>query len=640
MKKTIHNLFALLFIFLTLNGFAQSFSPKWETCLGGTGWDEGTGLLMIDDSYWVVGNTNSNDGDISYNHGTYDIWLLNIDTSGNIINEKTFGGANAEGGFTDIKKLNDSIFYIAASSSSTDGDISYNPWPGAAGNLWILQVNNKGDIIWETMAGGSGTEELRDITVTSDGGLIVLGLTSSHDGDVTDHYGGYDLWMIKLNSAGEKQWDMSLGGIGLEEGGSVIQTSDGGYMVVGDTDGFGGGNYDSTCNHHNPGSGYTDAWVVKLDSARNIEWQQCYGGTYPDGANNVIELSNGYIILGSTMSNDGDVSGYHSIPGPNSQCGGDIWVFKIDKTGNLLWQRCLGGTYDDFARNIFPTSDGGFMIVGSTDSNDGDVVGFHGILPGFAVEDVWFAKIDSVGNLLWQYCYGGLGRELMYRGVVQNSDWDYVVTFGTDTDLWQCGGPMYYDVRVAELKDCSGEPPLPAPDTIFGPEQFCNSADSIAHYSTVALPEAYSYKWLIVPPDAGTLVSTDSTNAEISWSKFYTGSAALFVKGDNNCNTFVWSPLKTVNIYNCTGIDEHNQNGFSIAVYPNPATSLVHFEIKTKGESNNGVIHIFNLFGQKIIDLPLKENIAVWHTKNLMRGIYFYRYIQAEKFVSGRVLLK
>lgn len=152
------------------------------------------------------------------------------------------------------------------------------------------------------------------------------------------------------------------------------------------------------------------------------------------------------------MSNDGDVSGLNGPPGPNSEYGGDIWVFKIDKQGNLLWQNCLGGTYNDFARNIFSTSDGGFMIVGSTASDDGDVEGYHGIDTGI-YDDVWLAKLDSLGNLTYQYCYGGGGRETIYRGVVQNDDFNYVITLGTDTDPWQCGGQMWPDLRVVELYD-------------------------------------------------------------------------------------------------------------------------------------------------------------------------------------------
>ncbi len=129
------------------------------------------------------------------------------------------------------------------------------------------------------------------------------------------------------------------------------------------------------------------------------------------------------------------------------------------KTGNLLWQRCLGGIYDDFARNIFPTTDGGYMIVGSTDSNDGDVEGFHGEVPGYSLHDIWFVKIDSTGNPVWQYCYGGEHDEMIYRGVWQKSDWDYVLAIATGTPEWKCypsnppNSYNLYDVRVVELYD-------------------------------------------------------------------------------------------------------------------------------------------------------------------------------------------
>ncbi|MCF6169877.1 MAG: T9SS type A sorting domain-containing protein [Bacteroidales bacterium] len=450
MKKLTRNLVTILFILLTLSSFTQVVNAKWEKCFGGTEWDEGKGMIFSDDTYWIVGSTESDDGDISFNHGAWDIWLINIDEYGNFISEKTFGGSYFDGGFVDIKKLNDSVFYIVGRTKSNDGDISFNPWPGPEGNYWVLQINNQGEILWEKVLGGSGMELMRDATVTNDGGIIALGLSNSTDGDISNPNGGFDLWMVKLNSVGEKQWDMSLGGIGSEEGASVKQTSDGGYIVVGDTDGRGGGNFDSTCNHHEVG--FYDVWVVKLDSLRNIRWQQCYGGTYSEGGLNIIETGSGYVVLGTTMSNDGDVSGLNGPPGPNSEYGGDIWVFKIDFEGNLLWQKCLGGTYDDFARNIFTTSDGGFMVVGATGSDDGDVEGYHGIDVGI-YEDVWLAKLDSLGNLSWQYCYGGGGREMIQRGVVQKGDFNYVITLGTDTDQWQCGGQMWPDLRIVELYD-------------------------------------------------------------------------------------------------------------------------------------------------------------------------------------------
>ena len=454
MKKI--KIFLTVSIFLlSSNIFSQVFTPKWGTCLGGTEWDEATDIIMVDSSYWVVADTKSSDGDISYNHGSIDVWLLKMDTNGNLISEKTFGGTKSEGSAR-ILQLNDSIFYIVPSSNSSDGDITYNPWSGNLPNYWVLQINNQGDILWDRVCGGSDIDNTWDAVVTDDGGIIALGESVSTDGDIVDHhgFGNYNIWLIKLDVNGTKQWTLSLGGEGNASAGSIIQTSDGGYMVAGATDGWGGGNYDSTCNHHGGGNGFSDVWLVKLDSAGTIEWQQCYGGTYDESGNNLIEQDDGYVVLAFTQSNDGDVSGYHGAPGPYSH-NGDIWVFKIDKSGNLLWQKCLGGSYWDWARNIFPITDGGYMIVGTTQSNDGDVSGNHNFGTGYAINDVWFAKIDSTGNLLWQYCYGGRDDDMLYRGVIQKNDWDYVLAIGTTTFDWRCHseGNPWPDVRIAELYD-------------------------------------------------------------------------------------------------------------------------------------------------------------------------------------------
>lgn len=443
---------SLLLIILFAFSFhcrSQVVSERWSACFGGSASEEGSGILQVENTYWIVSNTASNNGDISYNHGAWDIWLVRIDSVGNLLSEKTYGGSYAEGGFTDIKKLNDSTFYLICDTKSIDGDIGENPWPGVNGNYWVVQINKQGEIVWEKVLGGSGIDWVRDATVTNDGGIIVLGISTSGDGDITEPYGAWDLWMVKLNQAGVKQWNLSLGGSGSESGAAVKQTSDGGYIIAGCTDGFEGGNYDTACNHH--GVGFEDAWIIKLDSLRTIQWQQCYGGYFNDCATNILELQDGYAVLGSTNSNDGDVSGFHGIPG-NGESGDDIWVFKIDLSGNLIWQRCLGGSSNEFAWNIFSTCDGGMMIIGHTGSPDGDVEGYQGISHGI-YEDVWFAKLNSYGELTWQYCYGGGGREQMYRAALQKSDYNYVVAFGTDTDAWQCVGPMYPDLRIAEIGD-------------------------------------------------------------------------------------------------------------------------------------------------------------------------------------------
>ncbi|MDR3271999.1 MAG: hypothetical protein LBT29_00750 [Flavobacteriaceae bacterium] len=129
--------------------------------------------------------------------------------------------------------------------------------------------------------------------------------------------------------------------------------------------------------------------AIAQTPAPAIEWQKCFGGSSGDDVSSVQQTSDGgYIVAGNTESNDGDVSDNHGNY--------DAWIVKLDASGNLLWQKCLGGSGEDIAFSIQQTSDGGYIAAGYTDSNDGDVSGNHGNRDG------WVVKLDASGNLLWQ----------------------------------------------------------------------------------------------------------------------------------------------------------------------------------------------------------------------------------------------
>jgi hypothetical protein len=164
---------------------------------------------------------------------------------------------------------------------------------------------------------------------------------------------------------------------------------------------------DVTGNH-----GYFDWWVTKVDAAGNLQWQKSLGGTQEDQAFAIKSTPDGnYIVAGITKSGDGDVTGYHG--------GMDAWIVKLNNTGNLVWQKCLGGTGGETARSIAMTSDGNYMIGASSSSNDGDVASAKG------AEDFWFVKMNPSGNIIWQKTYGGSRNEELFD-IKQTSDGGYV----------------------------------------------------------------------------------------------------------------------------------------------------------------------------------------------------------------------
>jgi hypothetical protein len=417
MKLIVLLIFFVLHVFV----FGQNSEIIWQQCYGGSENDNAIDILGKDDGYIIAGWTSSDDGDVLFNHGLSDGWIIKTDTIGNINWEKTYGGTLGD----NIRGIipSDGEYFLLGASNSSDGDISNDPYPNTW-DYWIVKIDNSGNIIWEKIVGGNGDEVMWSGTPTSDGGVVALGWTGSTDGDITINYGAYDMWMVKINSDGEKEWDLSIGTNDFDYGHAIIQTSDGGFLVGGTSTLGEGGNL--TCEPYNDNG---EAILVKLDADRNIEWQQCYGGSGHDAVLALLELEDGYLFSGYGSSDDGDLtgSGWHGES--------DVWIVKIDFYGNIIWQKCFGGSNGEMGKNLFKTENNGFVAVVNTYSNDGDVTGNHS--SSEYDSDIWILKLDSDGELLWQQCFGGEGKDRVDFGVIKKSDNNFVIAGETDY------GPSY-----------------------------------------------------------------------------------------------------------------------------------------------------------------------------------------------------
>ena len=409
MKRLI--LLCPIFLILLTPVISQNFKIDWQNCFGGSLGDHASDMIQTNGGYLVVGYTQSDDGDISYNHGGYDIWLIKIDSSGNLLWEKTYGGSDSDNAVR-IFETTGVSYYIVGSSWSSDFDISNDPFPNSE-EFWIIKIDSTGGIIWERLRGGPGYDALLNATTTIDGGIVSFGIAKALGGNVSNYFGHEDMWMIKLNNNGDTVWDFTIGTSFIDIGNAILQTSDGGYLVGGGSMIKQGGNL--TCEPFNYNA---EAILMKLDSNRNIEWQQCYGGSGHDGILGLLETVDGYVFLAYTSLGDGDLigSGWHG--------GNDIWIVRTDFNGNIIWQKCFGGSSDDFANRILQAKDGGFIIVGEVHSVDGDIVGNHSINDN---TDIWMFKISSDGKLVWQQCIGGRSDERLDFGIVMKSDYQYVL---------------------------------------------------------------------------------------------------------------------------------------------------------------------------------------------------------------------
>lgn len=391
------------------------FQIEWQQSYGSMASDWGYDIVQTGEGYLVTGIAGSGGGQVEcFEEGEGGGWIFKIDDSGNLIWQKCFDYAH---GLRMVNTIGNLQYYLIG------GTIS-DPYPDDY-NLWIAKVDSVGNIIWQrtlgNMNGILGGTQYGELT--SDGGVIATAQIDSQGGDITSWYGGYDGWIIKQDSLGNTEWNVSIGSPQFEFINGIIQTSDGGYFagLYGAPNGAGG---TIDCGVQDPSN--SEAIIVKIDANGNVEWHQCYGGTGNDGVARLLELVDGYLIAGWGESNDGNLEGGGWHPGWNNigTPTMDVWLIRIDYTGNIIWQKCYGGSKGESPRRIFQSEDGGFVVFANTHSFDGDVVGN----PSGSTENpsIWIFKVNKDGQLLWQQCIGGISSERVYD-VVKHSDYKYTL---------------------------------------------------------------------------------------------------------------------------------------------------------------------------------------------------------------------
>ncbi|QDK77495.1 hypothetical protein EXU85_02330 [Spirosoma sp. KCTC 42546] len=339
--------------------------------------------------------------------------VVTISTAQTINWQKALGGSKNDS-VTAILATADGGYVVAGSTTSNDGEIS--DYRGGAHDAWIVKLNSAGTIIWKKTIGGMGDDQASALTASPDGGYVVTGLTTSRDGDMS----GFNpfipiyIWVFKINSAGEIVWKQYRDEARGLYATSVTTASDGGYLVAGHT--FNRG--------LKPGGAHLFA-VIKFSGVGDFMWDHYFGGI--DGSDELYAVTatsdGGCVVAGRTSSYQLSWSygtGYPSQPisvgtdhnknntGHHYDNTNDVFVGKLNREGTIGWYKFFGGSGHDIANAVKETADGGFLVGGYTESNDGDVSGNHG------GGDAWLLKLTSTGSLTWQKTIGGSGKDNMY----------------------------------------------------------------------------------------------------------------------------------------------------------------------------------------------------------------------------------
>jgi hypothetical protein len=410
---------------------------QWQRSYGGSLNDEATEVVQTNDGGYIVsGTTVSDDGDVGTNNGFNEFWVLKLDSLGLVQWKNTYGGSNHDDALA-LESTMDGGYIMAGFTMSNDGDVSGNHGDFDA---WVLKLDSLGTIQWQKCLGGSGWEEAWDIKQTPDGGFIVVGRAGSVDGDVTINHGFLDYWVVKLNVLGAIEWQKSLGGSGLDLGYAVDVTSDGGFIVAGESQ--------SEDGNVTKNSGSSDYWVVKLDIEGKIEWEKSYGGSLLDRANDIKQTRDGgYMVFGQSASNDGDVTNAHGNY--------DNWLVKLSETGEIEWQKTLGGSSEDYAKSFEQLEDGGYVTLGTSMSTNGDVLGNNGIM------DIWVVRLSELGDIQWQKTLGGTKTE--WGNAIQQTEDDGFILAGynwsINGDASTCNGKSdYWIVKLAPESSPTTQP--------------------------------------------------------------------------------------------------------------------------------------------------------------------------------------
>ena len=312
--------------------------------------------------------------------------------SATLIDVKFFGGSDEEVA-REIIELQDGGFGIVGSTKSTDGDFSNrmgNDW-----DLFLIKIDEQGEVTWKKTYGGSADDFGFSLVESPEGGFVLMGYSNSQDGDVPTTKGYHDNWIIRVDAAGAVVWKKSFGYSGHDHAYNVIPTLDGGYFFNGFLDvtasnGEGNSGKPSKAKRHGVG----EFWCHKIDANGNIQWQRYFGGTNNDRSYDAIQTREGnFLIVGTTESNDVDVK--------NPKGSYDVWVVMVSPFGDMIWENSYGGSLVDEASRVIEDSYGNYRIIGNTHSEDMDVIDSRGS------SDVWQIIIDKSGRLIDSFNFGG-----------------------------------------------------------------------------------------------------------------------------------------------------------------------------------------------------------------------------------------
>ena len=611
MKKSIF-LTVLLAAFFVSAAIADPGDTLWTRTYGGSADDQGYFVQQTSDGGYVITGETS-----SFGAGTWDVWLLKTDANGDTLWTRTYGGSSFDLARS-VDQTSDGGYIIAGQTMS---------FGAGAFDFYLVKTDPNGDTLWTRTYGGPSSEYGRSVQQTSDGGYILAGICLPGG----SRYG--DAYLLKTDANGDTLWTRAYGGSGDDKATSIQQTTDGGYIVAGETKSFGAGNY--------------DAWLLKTDANGDTVWTRTYGGSAEDYGWSVQQTTDsGYVM-----------AGYSASFGAGSL---DFYLVKTDANGDSLWTRTYGGSGVDMGFSVQQTSDGGYVFAGSTTSF------------GAGSFDFYLVKTDGNGDTLWTGVYGGSGTDYGWS-VQQTTDGGYIIA--GETTSFGAGNYDVYLVKVAGeslLPDVTIEilpdnPPVIVPQG--GSFGFTGSLTN-----NIEDPQVSDAWTMAIGPEKEVYGPFKVLN-DVALEPFETRTADFNQHVPNLAPLGFYDYIAYCGDYPSTAIDS---SFFQVEViagassggedlgwvltgsfsegeidlpsefalmsnYPNPfnATTMISYQLPSAGEVK---LEIYNLLGSRVATLVNGEQEAgyrsvTWDASDVSSGVYFYKLTAGDYTDTKRMIL-
>ncbi len=494
--KSMKWIFLLCFLlFMVKNGSAQI---TFQKTYGGPCCDWGTSVKQTADGGYIIAGTNNGP----------DLYLFRTNGNGDLLWAKSYGGTGYDFGYA-VQQTTDGGFVLVGNTDS---------FGAGAKDVYLIRTDANGDALWTKTFGGAGNDEGFSVQQTSDGGYIMTGRTNS--------FGTYDVYVIKTDASGNLLWSKTYGGTLGDKGSSVEQTTDGGYIITGETSSF--------------GAGASDIYLIRTDSIGSVLWSKTFGETFEEHAYSGQQTSDGgFILTGETQN------------------GSSVCLIKSDANGNALWSKNYSTMDDDNGYSVQQSSDGGYIIAGK-------------ILSLSAPNsDAYLIKTNSTGDTLWTKTLGGSGYDAC-NAVEQTNDGGYILV----GSIGSFGSPYHVYLIKTDVNGNSG----------------CNETNAITY---VSVPATIVTTPATLTASPNTVVTTPATNIVV-------GGA------DSTLCTTV-------------GINELSETN-TFLVFPNPFSNEL---IVTSGDGMYAEFILYDMSLRKLLQQKVTSGVSI-NTEILAKGIYLY----------------